>query len=453
MSQKVTSQLEEAVKRHQESVEKMDDIDAKLQSLPDTAEEKELEFHRSSFAAQSAETERWSDTIKRLRAIRDARQAIPEETNDEDTNADSPVTKRISVREKLTYADQRGPSFFRDLHQAGKGNGEAQKRLDKHQSEMAVEMRDLTTVAGDGGELVPPLWVQSEFVDLARASRPLANAVANLPLPPNTMSINLPTQTGGATVAPQATENTGVSETDIVTSSVSGDVVTIAGMQDVSLQLFERGQPGLDSVISADLARAYATKIDTQVLYGAAGSGEVRGLDEVSSINSVTYTDASPTLPELRAKIAEAISDIWTETFRSPDLIVMHPRRWGWALAQNDTTGRPLITADGAPMNAAARFDRVAPENLVGQMLGLPVLLDASIKTTIGASTAQDEVWVLSSQDLYLYEEGAPRIRVFEDVGSGTLTVRVRVQGYAAFIGNRRPKTIAQINGTGLHTP
>jgi hypothetical protein len=52
-----------------------------------------------------------------------------------------------------------------------------------------------------------------------------------------------------------------------------------------------------------------------------------------------------------------------------------------------------------------------------------------------------------------LWEEGQPRTRVFEDIGSGTLTVRLSCYGFFAFMANRYPGAISLITGTGLVTP
>jgi hypothetical protein len=44
-------------------------------------------------------------------------------------------------------------------------------------------------------------------------------------------------------------------------------------------------------------------------------------------------------------------------------------------------------------------------------------------------------------------------VRVFDDVGSGTLTVRIRVHGYIAYSSDRYGKASAKITGTGLVAP
>jgi HK97 family phage major capsid protein len=457
------TQLDEARARHEDAITKMEDWDAKVQGLPEDASEEELTFFSAAFHRAKDETRRWAEQVERLEAIVDARRQLKVPDNGTEENKDDTTTTAattgamagdLRVKEPLIYHKRSNNSFFADVYHMTKGDNGAQQRLQRHAAQMAYERRDISTAATAGGEFIPPLWLMDQWVDIARASRPLGNLVRRLALPPNAQSINLPKLATGAAVAVQASENSSVQETDPTTGSVSADVITIAGQVDMSRQLFERSQPGMDEIIFNDLARDYATKLDVQLLVGLGSSGQARGIANVTGRIAVTYTDSNPTVGELYSKIADAVQQVHTNLFRSPDVILMHPRRWGWFLAAVDSSQRPLIVprADVA-FNPVAIQDRVGAENVVGQLQGLAVVVDSSIRTTQGAGTNEDEIFVLSSQDLYLFEEDAPRSRVFEDVGSGTLTVRLQVYGYCAFLATRFPKAIAHLSGTGLAAP
>lgn len=455
-----STRLDEARLRHLEAIEKMEEWNDKYESLPENASPEEREFFANAFDAACAETKRWAERVEREEAILEARRQI--RANEADEQAGQETTKGeasgetrqpIHVKEALVY--QRGGkiSFFQDVFDSRAGNEEAHKRLAKHRAQMAVEKRDLAIGTNTGAEFIPPLYLLDRWADVARPARPFANAVPNMALPEGVDVIKLPRLTTSPAVAIQASENSAVQETDPATDEVTANVETIAGQVDLSRQLFERSRVPIDEWIFRSLGRDYATKLDVQLLAGSGTSQQHRGIGNVTSRIAVTYTDTTPTLPELRSKIADAIQQINTNLYLPPDLILMHPRRWGWCLAQNDSSNRPLIDADTAPMNSAARFDRVAAENLVGQMLGLPVLVDASLTTTAGAGTNEDYIFVLRTDEMMLFEEGAPRQRIFEDVGSGTLTVRLQVYGYSAFLATVYPKAIAQISGTGLTAP
>jgi HK97 family phage major capsid protein len=220
-------------------------------------------------------------------------------------------------------------------------------------------------------------------------------------------------------------------------------------MVDMSTQLFEFSNPGMDEILFRDLARDYATKLDVQVISGSGSSGQLLGLRIVSGINAITYTSGSPTAALLFSSIANAVSQV-TGAFGTPDTIAMHPRRWAYLLASSDSTGRPLFNGN---FNAMGNGDNAISDGSAGSLMGLRVIVDPNLPTNIGAATNQDVVLVYDSSQIFLWEEGAPRTRVFEDIGSGTLTVRLRVHGYAALMANRLPTMISAIGGTGLVAP
>jgi hypothetical protein len=85
----------------------------------------------------------------------------------------------------------------------------------------------------------------------------------------------------------------------------------------------------------------------------------------------------------------------------------------------------------------------------VGNQMGLPVYTDANIPTNLGAGTNEDEIYVARFSDMLLYES-PPRMEVFRDVGSATLTVRFRLYAYISLFVGRFPVGVSQIRGTGL---
>lgn len=98
-------------------------------------------------------------------------------------------------------------------------------------------------------------------------------------------------------------------------------------------------------------------------------------------------------------------------------------------------------------------MDDVRAEGVVGSLAGLPVYVDANITTTAGGSPGtQDEILIARFDDLYLYE-GDLRTRVLTQTDADTLSVRVQVWEYLAFIGNRYPASISVISGSGLAAP
>ncbi|MFF9238391.1 phage major capsid protein [Streptomyces sp. NPDC014776] len=361
-----------------------------------------------------------------------------------------------SVTEARTYERGNGRSYLQDLARVQlnmDGDGTARDRLQRHALEVESdrEFRDLNRTDGTGGYFVPPLWLMSSFVELARAGRAYANVVTSQPLPPGTDSINIPKVATGTATAVQTADNAAVQETDLTDDFVTAPVRTIAGQQDVAIQLLDQSPVSFDEVIFRDLVADYATKLDVQVISGSGSSGQVTGVRSTSGI--VTISASTATVQAIYSKLADAVQRVHTGRFMPPTVIVMHPRRWAWFLAAVDTQNRPLVVPDaGNPQNAIATLGAVAAEQVVGQMHGLPVVTDPSMPTTLGAGTNEDVIHVVRASDLLLYESGI-RSRVLPDVGSGNLTVRLQVYGYLAFTAGRYPKSVVEIGGAGLAAP
>lgn len=360
------------------------------------------------------------------------------------------------THESRTYEKGNNRSYLMDLGRAKVlGDTDALNRLERHAMEVASEpeYRDLNRTDGNGGYFVPPLWLMQDYEALARAGRPTANLVTNLALPPGTDSINVPKVATGVSTAIQTADNQSVSETDLTDTAVSAGVKTIAGQQDISIQALEQSPANFDQIIFGDLIADYATKLDVQVLNGANSAGEVKGILGATGINTVSYTDTTPTVAELYPKLADAINKVHTNRYAPPTVIVMHPTRWAWFLAALDSSNRPLVVPNGqGPTNAIGTFGGVVSEQVVGSIMGLPVVTDPSIPTTLGAGTNEDRILVMRASDLYLWESSV-RTRVLPEVGSGTLTVRLQVYGYLAFTAERQPKSVSLISGTGLSAP
>lgn len=348
-----------------------------------------------------------------------------------------------SVSEPDLYRKGGPHSFFRDLgRKALDGDPDSSERLRQHQ-------RALTTTDGAVGELVPPAWIMSELIELVRAGRVTADQVRSQPWPGGTDSISLPRITGGTAVAQQATQNSSLNNQDMTSDSIKADVKTLAGVQTVSQQLLDLSPLAVDQIVLGDLAADYALRVDQFVLSNTATNA--KGILNASGTNSVTYTDASPTVPELYSKVADAIRQVHEGRLLPPDKIIMHPRRWAFFLAALDGQNRPLVTPY-APSNAAGTTAGVVSQGLVGDLQGLPVYVDPNIPTNLGSGTNEDRIIVMRSSDVILFET-SPRADAFKETKADTLSVLFRIYGYLGIFTERLPKAISVISGTGLVTP
>jgi HK97 family phage major capsid protein len=330
-----------------------------------------------------------------------------------------PETQRVGGEESVYHMGGQY-SWLMDQRAAAKGDGQALERIVRAFREIedagratwrirerteVVTERAVTEEAGHGGELVPPLYLQEEYLKLARAARPYVDQIPKRPLPPNANSINIPRLFGGTATEAQKDLAT-VEEKQLTTALLTFPVITIASMQSFARQLFDRAVPKLaHMVVFPDLVAAYLTNTDTECLEGSGSAPHAKGvLETVGSEEKITWTAASPELSELYKKIANGIQKIYTTRYLPPTAIFMHPRRWAWILTQLDSNKRPLVVPRPyGPFDTMGLSEVNAAEGMVGTVLGLPVFIDPSIPTGAGASTNQDKVIIQRTEDSGLW--------------------------------------------------
>lgn len=343
-------------------------------------------------------------------------------------------------------------SFLTDLFRSQVlKDPQASQRLADHGATVEpVQTRDIgsTNVAG----FTPPAYLSDLFAEYARAGRPVANLATPLPLPETGMTVVVPRITTGSTAAVQTAENAAVTESDPDDTLLQVPVNTIAGFVDISRQAIERGEL-VEQVVLADLAAAYNAALDAQCLNGTGLNGQHVGIRTVSGTNTVTYTDATPTLPELYPMLAKAAGLVVSARFGAPTHWILHPTTWAWIVSRLDASNRPLVLPDGqGPNNAMGSAQAPSYGGFAGTLLGLPVVLDANVGLAYGGGTNETEIYCVAAPDMILWEDAskAPAQLRFDEPLSSNLTVRLLAYGYSAFTAGRQPKAVSVIAGTGL---
>ena len=358
------------------------------------------------------------------------------------------------VSEPVTYHQRSENSFLSDAVKAHFNTDvAASDRIRRHQQEMNVEYRATST--GDFGGLVVPQYLVDLYAPKLRAGRPFADASRKHVLPAQGMSVVLSLIGTGTNVAAQTSQNTAAVTQDPADSTLTVNVNTVAGQNSVSKQALLRGY-NLESIIISDLLRAYNTKLDDLLLNGSGSSGQPLGIDGMTTGILVTYTATTGTVAGVFPKIADAIQSIQSNVFASPNAVIMHPRRLGFFLAGLDGQSRPLVVPTAYnPTNAMGTGEGYPNygNNSGYSILGLPIITDANISTTKGASTNQDTIHVVDLNESHLFEEaGSPTYVTFEEP-NGKVALNIVMYGMFAYTSLRYPKAFAQINGSGLATP
>jgi hypothetical protein len=237
--------------------------------------------------------------------------------------------------------------------------------------------------------------------------------------------VSIPRLATGASVA-AGTENSAVSELDPTSSSASSAVGTVSGLVDLSYQLADFSRPvAMDTVIMDDLGRAYGSALDSQLLTGAGSGGSTKGLLSWASIVSVT---GSVTNAEAFAEsIWKAYSQLagpsgFGEADPTQYVLILAPRRLAWVAGGSGSTALPPTP------------------NLPGK-----VVASGGVPLNLGAGTNED-VAILTERSNVLLLGGEPVFRAFPEVGSSTLTARIRVHAEVVLL-LKNPKACAKVVG------
>lgn len=469
-------QRDEKIKAEREATTKL----TELRAAADTATPPSVDDVRAAAktrdearAAVDALTERIDELEKDLERAK----AIDGLTNEPGTRIPGqrgvPYDRALRVgAEQRTYnpdTDRSGRQFIRDVQAVFSPGGalatDSVDRLSQHMAEERVEraaylgdkerMASLDAASeravgtGAFAGLTVPQYLVDLVAPLARNMRPFADAMNHHDLPADGMTLNLSRITTGTAVATQATENSAVQNTDIDDTLLTINVLTNAGQQTLSLQASRRGT-GTEDVSVQDLIRAYHTELDRRCIHEA-----TVGLSNVAT--SITYTDATPTVPEAYPKFVQGVAQTEAAMLNmasGENLAVMHSRRWYW-LQQGLSSTWPLVSQPGiaAQMLGANYAERYG--NGVRGVLpnGTPVIVDNNIATNLGAGTNEDEAFTVDKNECHLWEDPqAPLFIRAEQTAAAALGVLLVVYGFFAFTHSRYSHG-QKIGGTGFVTP
>lgn len=335
---------------------------------------------------------------------------------------EQPADENRSVRVSGTTATDRDPghytrsskhSFFGDLFAARSLQDEsALRRLTEHN-----RVLDMTN---EGAGVIPPVWMSSEFAELAVQQRRVANAVRNIALS-SAAPISMPKQSGGSgSVAELATE--GTSTTDFVGDEWGSAVDTVSpkatsGGQKVSRQMLDSSNPAIDALIYSDLIAEYNTAVEAKVVAAmvtAAGSAVTTYATEAAwglKVDDLTVTDD---LMDLAIAVRNARK-------LPADILIASVTRYGELLKLKDSTGRPLMPADSAgPVNVVGTGTAAVD----GRLLGLGVL------ATDGITQYPESILTARASDTILFESPVLRFRYEEP--DGPETIRLGIWAYTA---------------------
>lgn len=368
-----------------------------------------------SIAAQGEQAKRIADELTSLAEIETRNAEVAELANRvvpaaEDQARTSGTTTRD--RDPGHYRKDGRHSFFGDLFHARSLQDEtATRRLLEHNRSL-----DMAT---EGPGVIPPVWMASEFAELARQQRRVAGAVRQIPLS-SAAPISMPKQSAGTdtVVVEQTNENDATTFTDAWDSAV--DTVTpkaTAGGQKVSRQMLDSSNPAVDALIYGDLIAAYNTKVEAKVV---AAMVTAAGAAVNTYANEAAWTTAIGNLA-VSDDIIEAAIAVRNARKLPADILVCSVTRYGDLLKMKDGSGRPLVPTDsGGPMNVIGTGS-VAVD---GRIHGIGVL------ASDGVTQYPESILLARSSDTILFE--SPTLRFRYEEPDGPETIRLGIWAYTA---------------------
>lgn len=277
----------------------------------------------------------------------------------------------------------------------------------------AIELFRTYSPATSADTYLAPGWVG--FINnLIDSNRPSWNVWSKGALPAQGLTVDYAkVTTNGAAVGVQSTENTAISQGNIVIDNVSATVKTYAGQTELSKQLVERSSvPYLDTAFQA-MSIAYANATNAAV---------------VSAIAALDFTGKVMDMDGGTAKsVLEGIIDgakyIKTNSGLNPEFILAGPALYKYLVTLADSQGRPIVRVDGA--SATGESIGASPRPLEASVWNLPVIVDTTLGDTVG--------YLANSQALRVFESAGAPVRLVDDIsGQSTLTNSYAVYGYAA---------------------
>ena len=285
--------------------------------------------------------------------------------------------------------------------------GEYAKALLAREDEAVALFRAATTTADS---VVLPAFI-GQINDLIVNNRPSLNSFSSAALPASGMTVEYAhVSSNTLAVGVQDPQNEELSFGNIAIDTVSSPVVTYGGYTSMSRQVVERSTVNfVDTAIRA-LAIQYAKATNAAV---------------VAKLNSLSFTgkvfDADGgTAESLIEGVAGGAAYINNATGLNPEFILCAPDAYIKMMKVVGSDGRPVVNVDGAGVN---NIGSANVPGLRGQLLGLPVIVDAQLATGV--------VYLANSAALQTLESAGAPVRL-QDADITTLTDSISVYGYIA---------------------
>lgn len=395
-------QLQEALLR-----ELGDDTPSDLQNTQLTKYRADLEYY-------DGEIDVWSEQVDRDRKAREKSDEIRRRANafhgKGDLGEDGQLVYRtlgqVAVDTLLTHKSQYARAA---VTQQGVSEDEVKRAAQRLEALDRIERTPATTLTSDIEGLSPPQHIAQIF-QIIDSSRPLVEA-AGVKVTLNKLTVTYPQLDATPVVAVQGTQKTEAGNTGLDVSMVTKTASTYLGGGNLSWQAIEFSTPDAFDLWFRAIAADYALKTETDAATVVSASAFLNNVDSPSPIGG------TPTYAELMAAIAGGAGEVYSNSGRMANAVIMAPDRYWYMLGLTTTAplafsggGALSVNPDGRALRVIASRGLNAGEIIVGDLDGLLVAENAGAPVRMFVSEpaiAGVEVGLVGAFEAAVVDDGA----------------------------------------------
>jgi hypothetical protein len=326
---------------------------------------------------------------------------VTEPTTAETVEAAAEVQAAAAAPKPVNFIASRNPVVSPEtflMHQVAAARG----------SETSRAYIAAATASTDNPGLIPTRQLREVVNGLANDVRASIDSISQGTLPGAGLVFQIPKITQLPTVA-VVDELDAVTPTVMESEFINVDVKSFKGSQVMSVELADRSDPlfftELISNLSSQYARATNAYNSSIIVAGAANPASGYG-DNI-------------TAAELLAWVSAGAVNVYANTFKFADAIVVSPQMWGRIMSFN-VDGRPIYNAL-QPQNAAGNAQ---PRSLRGSINGVDLWVDTAL-----SGTGDNSMYVIQRDSYTWYE--SPRLELRTNIISDG-SIGILMYGYGA---------------------
>ena len=296
-------------------------------------------------------------------------------------------------------------------------------------------------VAGEGtgsagGYLVPPQYLQDQFVLSLQSAVAVANAPGVDEIPVTSNLAYVPRET----VMPAASgyaEAATVNPKDGTFGQQAITIYKVATLNRYSNELMADSSPAYDQYIGRSIARSVALKEDYYFLEGT-GSSQILGLGSYTGTTAAGATGSSWSkggTGTIGSDYALAMILAARTAGFEPNAWIMHPRTLDSLSRVKDSTGRYILASSGGVFGAPLAMPNVGalqtnstyvPHPWKAMLFGIPVLLSSQIPVNEATGSAQSHAYLADFNFLRILRRQSIEIALSEQIYFTTDQTAVR---------------------------